>query len=181
MKPTDYGFNLEKMPRELARVEAITERRDQVERITPLRAAALKLSRKGLAAAKVELVNHALALAVDLVLETDADGVRPHMDKDGRIAVPLPWTRTGGAAWGLRRTEQRSFNVIMRERSNRESQPLFLYDAESRGWLWGVWSRHSAGAYLRNNPITLVEWRSAWASVSSAWARQNLGRELGLK
>ena len=172
-----YSFDM--TARELARTEVVADKRNQVERFAPLRAVAQNLSRRGVAAAKVELMNHALALAVDLVLETDEDGVRPHMDKDGRIGVQLPWTRTGGPVWGLRRTEQRAFNLVMRLRSDNEPQPLFLYDAESRGWLWGVWSRHSAGAYLRNNPITLKEWRAAWLAVSSQWARQNMGRQLG--
>ena len=179
MATKTYAFNLDMLPRELARTEVITDKKDQVERFAPLRAVAQHLSRRGLAAAKVEIVNHALALAVDLVLETDADGVRPHMDVDGRITVQLPWTRTGGPLWGLRRTEQRAFGHIMRQRSDKEPQPLFIYDAESRGWLWGAWSRHATGAYLRENPITLPEWRAAWLAVSSQWARQNMGRQLG--
>ena len=174
-----YAFDMDKLPRELQRTEVVTDNRNQVERWAPLRAVAQKLSRRGLAAAKVELSNHALALAVDLVLETDADGVRPNTDPDGRVLVPLPWTRSGAKAWGLRRTEGRTFNRIMRQRSDREPQPLFLYDPESRGWLWGAWKRQTAGAYLRQNPITLAEWRSAWDAETSLWARQNMAGRMG--
>lgn len=178
-KTTTYAFDLEKLPRELARTEVITDHRDQVDRWAPLRAVAKSLSRRGLAAAKVELANHALALAVDLVLEADDDGHRPNLDPDGRVLVPLPWTRSGARAWGLRRTEGRTFNRIMRARSDSEPQPLFIYDKESRGWLWGVWSRNSAGAYLRNNPITLREWRAAWDAETSPWARQHMAGQMG--
>lgn len=181
MKTTTYSFDMEKLPRELARTEVIAERQDQVERWAPLRAVAQKLSRRGLAAAKVELTNHALALAVDLVLEADDDGVRPNTDADGRVLVPLPWTRSGAKAWGLRRTEGRTFNRIMRQRSDREPQPLFIYDPESRGWLWGAWKRSTAGSYLRQNPITLAEWRAAWDAETSPWARQNMAGRMGLE
>ncbi len=179
MKTKTYAFDL--TTRELARTEVVVDKRDQVERFAPLRAAVQVLSRRGLAAAKVELTNHALALAVELVLEADADGHRPNLDAGGRVLVPLPWSRTGGVAWGLRRTEQRAFNVIMRQRSDREPQPLFIYDAESRGWLWGAWKRNTAASYLRQNPISLAEWRAAWQAVSSPWARQNMARQLGLE
>ena len=178
-KTAVYAFDMDTLPRELARTEVIADQRNQVDRWAPLRSVAQALSRRGLAAAKVELANHALALAVDLVLDADADGHRPNLDADGRVLVPLPWTRSGARAWGLRRTEGRAFNRIMRQRSDSEPQPLFLYDAESRGWLWGVWSRNSAGAYLRNNPITLREWRAAWEAETSPWARQNMAGRMG--
>lgn len=178
---TTYAFNFDTLPRELARTEVVAEQRDQVDRWAPLRAVAQALTRRGLAAAKVELTNHALALAVDLVLEADEDGVRPNIDADGRVLVPLPWTRSGAKAWGLRRTEGRTFNRIMRQRSEREPQPLFIYDPESRGWLWGAWKRHTAGTYLRQAPITLGEWRQAWDAETSPWARQNMAGRMGLE
>ena len=180
-KNSTYAFDLEKLPRELARTEVITEAKDQVEAYAPLRKIAVALSRRGLAAAKTELANHALALAVDLVLEQDSDGYRPNQDPDGRIIVPLPWTRSGTKAWGLRRTEGRTFNRIMRQRSDSEPQPLFIYDAEGRCWLWGSWKRATAGAYLRSNPITLAEWRKAWSAETSPWARQNLTGTIGVE
>lgn len=179
-KTTAYAFDMEKLPRELQRTETVSAAQANVERFQPLRQVVASLSRRGLAAAKTELANHALALAVDLVLEQDSDGYRPNQDPDGRIIVPLPWTRSGAVAWGLRRTEGRCFNLIMRQRSDNEPQPLFIYDAEGRCWLWGSWKRATAPAYLRQNPIALAEWRKAWAAVSSQWGRQHLGKELGL-
>lgn len=177
MQTKTYAFNLDTLPRELARTEVVAEQRDQVERWAPLRSVAQALTRRGLAAAKVELTNYALALAVDLVLEADEDGHRPNVDADGRVLVPLPWTRSGAKTWGLRRTEGRTFNRIMRLRSVSEPQPLFIYDAESRSWLWGAWKRATVGAYLRQNPISLREWRAAWDAETSPWARQNMGME----
>ena len=129
----------------------------------------------------MELANHALVLAVDLVLDADEDGHRPNLDADGRVLVPLPWTRSGAKAWGLRRTEGRTFNRIMRQRSDSQPQPLFIYDAESRGWLWGAWKRATAGACLRSVPITLGEWRAAWDVETSPWARQNMAGKMGLE
>lgn len=178
---TAYAFDLDKLPRELARTEVIVEQRNQVDRWAPLRSVAQALSRRGLAAAKVELTNHALALAVDLVLDADEDGHRPNLDADGRVLVPLPWTRSGAKAWGLRRTEGRTFNRIMRQRSDSQPAPLFIYDAESRGWLWGSWKRATAGAYLRSVPITLSEWRAAWELETSPWARQNMAGKMGIE
>lgn len=174
MTKTLYKFDLEKLPRELARTEIVTDHRDHVERWAPLRSVAQALSRRGLASAKVELVNHALALAVDMVLEVDADNVFANQDADGRILVPLPWTRSGARAWGLRRTEGRTLNYIMRARSDRERQPLFIYDASARQWLWGAWRGRTAAVYLRENPITLAEWRPAWEAETSPWARQQM-------
>lgn len=174
MKTTTYSFDLEKLPRELARTEVVTEKRDQVERFAPLRSVAQALSRRGLASAKVELVNHALALAVDMVLEVDTDNVYANQDADGRILVPLPWTRSGARAWGLRRTEGRTFNHIMRARSDHEPQPLFIYERSARVWLWGAWRGRTAAAYLRENPINLAEWRPAWEAETSPWARQQM-------
>lgn len=181
MKTNNFAFDLEKLPRELARTEVITDAKEDVERFGPMRQFAAKLSRRGLAGAKSELANHALALAVDLVLEQDADGWRPNLDADGRILVPLPWTRSGARHWGFRATEGRVFNLIMRQRSDREPQPLFVYDLELRGWLWGAWKRQTVGAYLRQNPITITEWRNAWNARASEWGRQHLGKELGLE
>lgn len=181
MKTKTYSFDMDTMPRELARTEVITEQRNQVDRWAPLRSVAQALSRRGLAAAKVELVNHALALAVDLVLDADEDGHRPNIDADGRVLVPLPWTRSGAKAWGLRRTEGRTFNRIMRLRSDNQPQPLFIYLAESRGWIWGVWKRHTVGAYLRGDPITLREWRAAWELETSPWARQNMAGKTSIE
>lgn len=78
--------------------------------------------------------------------------------------------------WGLRRTEQRALNQIMRQRSTTQNMPLFVYDADSRTWLLGrSASLRSSMTYLRNVPVTLAEWRQAWDATRSTWARQNLG------
>ena len=63
MQTKTYAFDMEKLPRELARTEVIADNRNQVERFSPLRSLAQNLSRRGVAMAKVELMNQALATA----------------------------------------------------------------------------------------------------------------------
>lgn len=163
------------IPRELERTEAIQQARPAPH--VALRQAAQALSRRGLAAAKAELVNNALLAYVELIFETDDDGVNPHIDTDGRLMVPAPWGRAGGRLWGLRNTEQRAFNHLMRRRQDEQNQPLFLYDDATRQWLVGRYTKRSAMSYLRTMPVTLAEWREAWSATRSQWARRNLGEE----
>jgi len=162
------------IPAELARTEAIAKA--QPDRYSPLRAVAENLSRRGVAQAKVELVNLALVEFATVLFDQDADGITPNVDADGRILIATPWGRNGGPMWGLRRTEQRALNHIMRQRSDRQGTPLFVYDSDSRAWLLGrAATLRSSMTYLRNVPVTLAEWRQAWSAVRSTWARQNLG------
>lgn len=162
------------IPAELARTEAIAKA--QPDRHAPLRQVAQSLSRRGVAAAKVELCNLALVEFATALFDQDADGITPNVDADGRIIIPAPWGRNGGPLWGLRRTEQRALNHIMRQRSITQNAPLFVYDADSRAWLLGRSATlRSSMTYLRNLPVTLAEWRQAWDAVRSTWARQNLG------
>lgn len=162
------------MPHELQRTEAIVQA--QPDRHSPLRSVAQSLTRRGIAAAKVELVNTALVALVDVLFDADPDGIMPNVDADGRVLIPCPWGRAGGALWGLRANEQRSLNVIMRQRSER-SGSLFVYDVGSRCWLLGrgYTGRRTALAYIRQMPVTLPEWRAAWAATRSTWARRHLG------
>lgn len=164
------------IPAELARTEAISGA--QPERFAPLRKVAKALSRRGLAAAKVELVNVALLELVDLVFEDDTDGRPANMDTDGRVLVPLPWGRLGHKQWGLRRTEANALRWLMLQRYATQNEPLFVYDAGGRVWLVNLaYSKRSALSYLRTMPVTLAEWRPAWEVTTSQWARQNLSRE----
>jgi hypothetical protein len=165
------------MPRELQRTEAITEVK-AVDRHTPLRGLAQSLSKRGVAEAKTELVNAALAAFVDVLFDADPDGVTPNLDADGRILIPTPWGRAGGRMFALRNTEQRAANLIMRQRSE-VSGALFVYDVDSRLWLLGrgYTGRRAAQAYIRQCPITLTEWRAAWQATRRPWARQHLGDE----
>lgn len=164
------------IPAELARTEAIAGATP--ERFAPLRKVAKALSRRGLAAAKVELVNVALLELVNLAFEDDTDGRRANVDPDGRILIPLPWGRMGHKAWELRRTEANALRWLMLQRYATQNEPLFVYDAGGRTWLVNLaYSKRSALSYLRTMPVTLAEWRQAWEVTTSPWARQNLSRE----
>lgn len=163
------------VPRELARTEAMAAVQAP-DRHTPLRSVAQRLTRRGVAGAKVELVNTALLAFVEVVFDADPDGVYCNVDKDGRVLIPAPWGRAGGRLWGLRATEQRAFSWLMRRRSDTESAPLFIFDAEYRLWFLAAgYTRNTALAYLRGMPVTLGEWRAAWSATRSTWASQNLG------
>ena len=174
-KTVDYGFNLDKMPRELARTEVIADKRDQVERYRPLREVARNLSRRGLAATKAELFNNALAALADLCMEWETADRRANVDLDGRLLVPVPWGDSGYKVWGLRVTEARILRRIMLQRAERDRPPLFDYDPTIRRWVFLLaWSRRTAAAYLNLQPITLTEYRAAWDATRTAWAAQNM-------
>ena len=175
-KTVDYGFNLERLPRELARTEVIAERRDQVDRFAPLRTVAQNLSRRGVAQAKVELMNHALAAAADLCLETDTDGRLVNIDHaTGVVLVPLPWGENGYKLWGLRVTECRQMRFILRQRGDRDRPPLFDYHPTLRRWVMDTtWRRRTAAAYLAARPVTLAEYRAAWDATATGWAKQHM-------
>ncbi|MCB0049838.1 MAG: hypothetical protein M9936_14310 [Caldilinea sp.] len=163
-----------RIPAELERTEAIAAA--QPDRYAPLRKVAQSLTRRGVMAAKVELVNQALATLVDLVFEIDDDGRYANQDIDGRILIPLPWGRLGRGAWGLRATEGAALRYIMLQRQHTEPEPLFTYDAGGRTWCVNLafTSRRMAMSYLRTTPVTLGEWRHAWESTRSAWSVQNM-------
>ena len=102
MQTKTYAFNLDTLPRELARTEVIADKRDQVDRFRPLREVARNLSRRGLAATKAELFNNALAALADLCMEWETNDRRANVDVDGRLLVPVPWGDSGYKVWGLR-------------------------------------------------------------------------------
>lgn len=165
------------IPAELQRTEAIAAT-PTPDRHTPLRAVAQKLSRRGVMGAKAELANTALLAFVEVLFDVDEDQVYSNVDPDGRILIPAPWGRNGGALWGLRNTEQRAFSWLMRRRCMTQEDPLFVYDSEFRQWFVGAgYTRRAALAYLRGFPVSLTEWREAWQATRSDWAIQNLGND----
>lgn len=169
------GFVVDGIARELGRTEEIINAEPQ--RHTALRTAAKTLSRRGLAQAKAELANNALATLIDVLYESDGDGARSNVDVDGRILIPLPWGRRGCLQWGLRVGEANAFRWVMLRRVETHHPPLLSYDAASRVWLLNAGdysTRKLALAYLNCRPITLAEWREGWAATRSQWARQNL-------
>jgi hypothetical protein len=171
-----YAFDMDKLPRELQRTEVVVGAQGTVEKFAPLRAVTQSLSRRGLAAAKVEIFNTALSAAVDLCLETDADGRLANVDHiSGCVIVPLPWGEAGYKMWGLRVTECRQLRLIMRQRAERDHPPLFVYDADARRWVWSrSFGRTTAAAYLRNAPITLAEYRAVYDATRTAWSAQHM-------
>ena len=175
-KTTAYAFDMEKLPRELARTETVAGAQGNVERFSPLRSLATNLSRRGVAQAKVELMNHAVATAVDLCLECDPDGRPANVDHiTGAVLVPLPWGEAGYKMWGLRVTECRQLRYILRRRAEHDRPPLFDYDPQMRRWVFSsFWTRNTAAGYLRASPLTLAEYRRAWDATNTRWAAEHL-------
>ena len=175
-KTATYAFDMEKLPRELARTETVAGSQGNVERFSPLRALATNLSRRGVASAKVELMNTVIATACDLCLELDPDGRPANVDHiTGAVLVPLPWGEAGYKLWGLRVTECRQMRYILRQRAERDRPPLFDYDPLRRRWVFArSWSRNTAAGYLRNAPITLAEYRQAWDATNTRWAAEHM-------
>lgn len=175
-KVATYAFDMDKLPRELQRTEAVRDAQAGVERFTPMRAVVQNLSRRGMAGAKVELFNLAVAAAVDLCLETDPDGRLANVDHiTGAVLVPLPWGEGGYKPWGLRVTECRQLRLIMRQRAERDHPPLFTYAVDARRWVWSrSFGRTTAASYLRAAPITLAEYRAAYDATRTQWAAQHM-------
>ena len=170
---SDYRYQI---PNEIARVETVGAARP--ERHTRLRAVAETLNRRGLLEAKVAIANEALFAVTEILWDVDADGSYANVDVDGRILVALPWGRNGYKAWGLRVTEMRALNHVLRHRSHGGSNPLFVFDGEARCWLVGRgYTKRTAMAYLRTMPVTLAEYRAAWRAQRSTWAGTNLGND----
>lgn len=163
-----------RIPTELQRTEAIQG--SQPDRHTPMRNVAQRLTRRGLLAAKTELCNEALLAMTELCFEVDTDGVTPaNVDRGGRILIPAPWGKGGYRAWGLRASEQRALNYVMRQRMVSQNEPLYVYDASTRAWLLNhAYIRRTALAYLKSFPITLPEFRHAWEVTRSIWAKKHL-------
>ena len=175
-KTVDYGFNLDKMPRELARTEVIADKRDQVERFAPLREVARNLSRRGLAATKAELFNNALAALADLCMEWETTDRRANVDLDGRLLVPVPWGDSGYKVWGLRVTEARILRRIMLQRAA-QAGALWYYDVDGRCWLWNLEHRKATAiSYLTNHPVTVSEYLSAYDAERTTWTRGKWGK-----
>jgi hypothetical protein len=122
----------------------------------------------------VELSMQALQAACMALLETDGGGNPLNYDAaTGRILIPMPWGRAGGVAWGLRSSEQRVMRQLLIERM-KEPWAIFLYERQA----WYVAQNFSARVvevYLRREPISIAEYRAAWAIVAPKWTSARNG------
>lgn len=141
---------------------------------TPLRKTAQNISERALWAGRVELSMQALTGACMALLETDQGGRPINLDaQTGRILIPVPWGKAGGATWGLRSSEQRVLALLLRLRAERPDA-LFVY--ERRAWYVQNFDRRRAEVYLRNHGFTVPEYRSAWDECAFKWARRSIRR-----
>jgi hypothetical protein len=172
----------DQLPRELARKEAIVATRPapHVPQRQPglISQMAQRLSRRGVAAAKAEVMNEVLAAMADLLYESEP-GIGPvnFESRSGRIIVPKPWGHSGYKAWQLRVSEARALRHIMLQRTALyDPEPWVDFDAGIRDWvvnLRGYHQKRAAQQYLLAHPITAAEWLAAANAVRSAWSRKN--------
>lgn len=152
---------------------------------TALEAIAKTLTLRGQAMGKVELANAVLAAFVKLTYDVDVDSDYANFDPvDLRVIVPKPWGRIGREKWAangcapvLRVTEARCLSYIMRQRSTQPGAWI-VYRPETRDWHVTVKSGKAAAAIVAHTPITLAEWRSAWAATRTAWSAENVSPDV---
>lgn len=136
---------------------------------TPLRRAATGASQRALWAARVELSMQALTALSEALMEVDERGAPINFDAlTGRILIPVPWAGIGASKWGMRRTEARVLNAVLRARAD-EPDALFVYEAQS--WYVQGWGRGRVTSYLQKRAIGIAEYRDAWAACSEKWVR----------
>ena len=138
----------------------------------PLRKAAEATSQRALWAARMELSMQAITAVCQMLMEVDERGQPINYDAlTGRILIVLPWASTGGKVWGLRSSEQRVLNAILRDRAD---QPDALFVFEAQNWFVQGFAPLRVRAYLQNRPIGLAEYRRAWAVCAEKWNRVEL-------
>lgn len=135
---------------------------------TPLRKPAEIASQRALWAARAELSMQAIAAACEALCEVDGNGKPINVDAaTGRILIPLPWGRAGGAQWGLRSSEQKTLTRIVRARA---LLPDALFEYDRQQWYTTAgFGRLAALRYLQRQPITLEEYRRAWQESARVW------------
>jgi hypothetical protein len=127
--------------------------------------AADNLSKGAIIKSRLVLVNQALGDLVGLLFEVDESGHLVNVDPvDGRILVALPWAAGGWKKWKLRQWEGRHLRRIFdRRMRGGERVAMFVYSGESNRWhinrRYG--SKEAALQYLKQQPITVAEWRAA--------------------
>ena len=125
--------------------------------------AAESLSRGAIAAARITLVNQALADLGGLLYEVDGAGYPVNVDGvTGRILVPKPWGAGGWRYWKLRQWEGRVLRAILDRRMRAsERTALFLHSPEFNDWhlnrRYDTPERYAT--YWQQQPITPTEWR----------------------
>jgi hypothetical protein len=128
--------------------------------------AAQSLNRAGDAAAKVELLNEALAHYTGILYALDSDGIYANIDPlTGRLITAAPWGNKGWKHWGLRHWEAMILRrVLMARLDNPRHISLFDYNRELNSWHLAISSYPTlerAKAYLQHCAISLSEFRTA--------------------
>lgn len=129
-----------------------------------------------------EIVNEALYKLVDLLYEPASDGGFANADAvDGRILIPTPWGSDGWKAWKLRNWEAVVLRKILLARMP-VAKPLALFGYSQRTNRWHVdldnyETKASAFEYLKQNPITVQEWRKYGDSYRVKRERQRKMRQ----
>jgi hypothetical protein len=140
------------------------------------------LTLRGKAGGEVALANAVLAAFVALVYHVDGeDSEYTNFDPVTlRVIVAKPWTRIGRVKWAapgcepvMRTTEARALAYIMQQRSKQDGTWI-VYRPDTKDWHVTVKSGKAAAAIVAHTPITMQEWRTAWAATRTEWSERNL-------
>jgi hypothetical protein len=137
------------------------------QRHSGLRGVTQDLSRRLVHGATIELLTEALHKLVTLCYEHDRAGFVNICSITGRLLIPAPMGRAGRVRWGLYPSEGIALGIILRERQA-AGVALFVYDRSRRAWLVNLedfHNRRTALAYLKSFPISVEEFRLAYAKA----------------
>lgn len=137
------------------------------------------LNRAGRDAARVEVVNEAMARLTELCYAIDAGRLCNVDSATGRLLIPAPFGDHGWKFYGLRYREGRTLRTILWDRQDtfkpgRVRPPLYSYDADTRAWYLNIGdyaTLDAAGWYLSRAEITIAEWRGAIGSAAKSAAK----------
>jgi hypothetical protein len=110
------------------------------------------------------VLNEAIHALTALCYEVDPTAaVLCNVDEEsGRILLPMPCGSRGRYQWGLRRTEADVLRLILfAYMNNKQSAPLYVYDAVSRGWyinLFDYPTLKRAHHWVQRCPVTPDSW-----------------------
>jgi len=145
-----------------------------------MKARADEISRVGDLAAQVVPIESALMKAINILYEADTDGQPANFDlHTGQIWIALPWTKTGWKLYGLRDRESDLLRwILLRRLTNGSIESLFDYNQSARRWVLrsDIYpSKERALAWLKSDPVTVSEWRSALEVYQKRRARYRIG------
>lgn len=126
-----------------------------------VRAAAALQGRRVVATAHAELAQRALVRFVQLLYDAGAGGRLYNVAQDGRIRIPVPWSRVHHADYGLTDRDGRILYSMVSWRLEQLPSRHQLMWRNGRWWILNLArfpTHDQAGAWLAQFPITPELW-----------------------